>query len=181
MSMDDLRYTISRCPLIEQWYSGERANNPCSPIISVQSAAQKALNGTLPPKQALDYHQLPEPWMGHIDKAPILFYSSNPAIIDTGNQPNTYWSRLDDRQQADSIRRQDHDNAFDPDGWITGGTHMGDSIYVPYWGWCKDRAKELLQRDVVPGVDYALTEIVHCKSTMGAGLTGNVVNECVHR
>jgi hypothetical protein len=34
----------------------------------------------------------------------------------------------------------------------------------------RQRAIELLQRDVRPGVDYALTEIVHCKSKSENGV-----------
>lgn len=35
---------------------------------------------------------------------------------------------------------------------------------VSFWSQVRNRARELLERDVDEGVDYALTEVVHCKS-----------------
>jgi hypothetical protein len=35
---------------------------------------------------------------------------------------------------------------------------------VQYWSCIRNRAAELLGREAVPGVDYTLSEIVHCKS-----------------
>ncbi|MCF3607522.1 hypothetical protein L2E81_13290 [Planktothrix agardhii 1033] len=43
----------------------------------------------------------------------------------------------------------------------TDGTY---SRVTQFWAAVRKRAIELLQRDVIPGFDYALTEIVHCKS-----------------
>ncbi|WP_196524075.1 hypothetical protein [Nostoc commune] len=41
---------------------------------------------------------------------------------------------------------------------------LGEQIEV------RQRAIELLERDVIPGIDYAITEIVHCKSENEIGL-----------
>lgn len=43
----------------------------------------------------------------------------------------------------------------------TDGTY---SHATQFWAAVRQRAIELLQRDMIPGFDYALTEIVHCKS-----------------
>lgn len=53
--------------------------------------------------------------------------------------------------------------------WILDGTKslQTDGTYsrvTQFWAAVRKRAIELLQRDVIPGFDYALTEIVHCKS-----------------
>ncbi|MDY7014373.1 MAG: uracil-DNA glycosylase family protein [Cyanobacteriota bacterium] len=53
--------------------------------------------------------------------------------------------------------------------WIIDGTKSlrTDGTYsrsTRFWAAVRQRAIELLQRDVIPGLDYALTEIVHCKS-----------------
>ena len=36
---------------------------------------------------------------------------------------------------------------------------------VRYWEWARARAEEVLPQPVIPGLGYALTEVVHCSST----------------
>jgi len=78
-------------------------------------------------------------------------------------------------------------DAFDDGQWIGihDGTHLraadgavGD--YVAYWGSCKARASELLGRPTRPGIDYALTEVVHCGSRHETGVRAAAA-ECVTR
>jgi len=49
-----------------------------------------------------------------------------------------------------------------------------------FWAGVKARVKELLERDPVPGVDYALTELVHCKSEKEQGVP-EALDYCVSR
>ncbi len=111
--------------------------------------------------RGLDRFQLPEPWSGHIEQARVLFISSNPSIgegsIDDGlNYPRRWWtdndiSRYFDERFGTTI----FDGAYiDP----------AHSHWVRYWSGTKRRAWELFQREPVYGVEYGLTEIVHCKS-----------------
>ncbi|HEY1976397.1 MAG TPA: hypothetical protein VGG89_07630 [Candidatus Baltobacteraceae bacterium] len=58
---------IAYCPNVERCIGGDKAN-PCYSIVSKQGAA------------SIDTFQLPEPWVGQIDVAPLLFVSSNPSI-----------------------------------------------------------------------------------------------------
>jgi len=51
---------------------------------------------------------------------------------------------------------------------------------VRFWIEVRSRARELCERDVRPGVDYALTEVVHCKSRGEAGVP-EALNECARR
>jgi len=51
---------------------------------------------------------------------------------------------------------------------------------VPYWRYVKQLAIKLMGRDVVPGTDYALTEVVHCKSRNEVGVA-EAAKECVPR
>jgi hypothetical protein len=68
-------------------------------------------------------------------------------------------------------------NAFDRfEGyWIKNGNRVRntDDSYTPpvrYWSSIRNGASELFNRDAVPGVDYALSEIVHCKSRNEVGV-----------
>jgi hypothetical protein len=59
--------------------------------------------------------------------------------------------------------------------WIISGTKslQIDGTYsraTRFWAEVKKRSIELLHRDVIPGLDYALTEIVHCKSRKQMGV-----------
>ncbi len=69
----DLLHEIAHCPNIQQWFTSPQSSNPCSRIISVQHANHPT---------TLTQHQVPEPWSGDIQHAPILFLSSNPSIDD---------------------------------------------------------------------------------------------------
>jgi hypothetical protein len=41
---------------------------------------------------------------------------------------------------------------------------------VPFWNICKRNVEFVLGREAVPGVDYAMTEVVHCKSRGEVGV-----------
>jgi len=64
----DLLHEITRCPNIQQWFASPQSSNPCAKIISVQHS------------RSLNDHQVPEPWSGDLEHAPILFLSSNPSF-----------------------------------------------------------------------------------------------------
>jgi hypothetical protein len=109
--------------------------------------------------------QLPEPWSGDILNAPILFISSNPAYSENEIFPTSSWP---DTMIADFFINRFTDRGPDY-SWVyknkilcKDGTR-GRS--VNYWTNINKRAAELLNRRAIPGVDYCLTELVHCKST----------------
>lgn len=138
---------IARCPVVAACKAGEE--HPCSTIVRVQQVP-------------LERYQVPEPWNGHIDTAPILFVSSNPSIDYEGP---TVWASSD----ADLV--DTFAEAFDGTrpGRIRDGSHVvqadgsaGGSVH--YWAWIRNRATELLARPARGGIDYALTEVVRCKS-----------------
>lgn len=109
--------------------------------------------------------QPPEPWSGQIDKAPILFLSSNPSISEEEMYPNPSW-------ETERIT-EFFQNRFDsPSGWVDShlcalkrdGARTG---WVRYWAAARARVSELLGKpkaEIKVGVDFALTEVVHCKS-----------------
>ena len=142
MTRDELLVAITRCPEIDRARADCR--HLCADIVGCQKAAD---------------FQAPEPWRGRIDTAPILFLSSNPSIAD--DDPFRASSRTD----AEIIEY--YQRSFDPDGPI------GEKGYnsVAFWRGVRARAAEILGRDAVPGVDFALTELVHCKSRGEQGVS----------
>ncbi len=150
----DLLHEIVHCPIVQQWFTDHNSNNPCAIVISSQRA------------QSLEHFQVPEPWSGDLEHAPILFLSSNPSFNESRSEeyPGWTWS---DEWIADFFR---HRFGGGRKQWIDGDGIRGlqrDGSWgkaVRFWTEVRSRARELLERDVRPGVDYALTEVVHCES-----------------
>ena len=124
--------------------------------------------------------QAPEPWSGEISVAPILFVSSNPSIDP---------ARYKDYPRA----KWDNDRIGDYFDFRFGGSNASTIIegrylrsrespsgrkLVKYWGSVQDRATELLARPAKAGKDYALTEVVRCKSRHETGVP-EALNTCV--
>jgi hypothetical protein len=97
-----------------------------------------------------------------LSEAPILFIGSNPNISGTEHYPAAgaedqelirFFDRAfegEDAQIRDGIRPRKADGSYG--GWVR------------TWAGVRGRARELLGRDPTPGRDYAMTEIVHCRS-----------------
>lgn len=165
-----LALEITHCPVVAAVLRGEPST--CSDVINFQ---QKR-----PPSK----RWVPEPWSGHIERAPILFLSSNPSAGDPEAPPiaSDVTASSDDETLLHLF-----DDAFDEGPWI--GIHEGTHLraadgqigeYIAYWGSCRARASELLGRPARPGFDYALTEVVHCGSKHEAGVWP-ASTECVPR
>ena len=162
----DLQQTfrrIARCPNVRLCLEdGAAVNHPCSEIGHYQAANFGATT--------YDNFQLPEPWTGEIDRAPVLFIGSNPSI----------------NFDKHSLGSSSDDEVFDSHHHIFGGGHETYTVDGKYtinpdgernrrpvatWAGVRKRAEELIpDRPVVPGIDYALTEIVHCKSQNEVGV-----------
>lgn len=132
---------------------------PCSAIVGSQVG---------PPG---GFH-VPEPWSGHIARAPVLFVSSNPSIDSAEAYPTRSW---DDERRADffagrfdqrAVPWVDHRMrpllATEPPAHRDTGTR--------FWFAAQARASELLEHPAVAGTDFALTEVVHCKSPAEIGV-----------
>jgi len=50
--------------------------------------------------------------------------------------------------------------------------------HVPFWSFVGNRAEELLNRPPAYGVDFAITEVVHCKSRKEEGVKKATSVEC---
>ncbi len=165
MSEKNLLHEITHCPHALMCLENPSTDNPCRDIVGYQNSLD------------LNNFQIPEPWSGQIEQAPILFLSSNPSIGSDEVYPTWRWSD------------NDINNYFNyrfgggQKDWIINGKQslMKDGTYsraVKFWAAVRKRAIELLQRDVKPGIDYALTEIVHCKSHSEIGVE-QAQDQCV--
>ena len=159
----DLLREITRCPNIEQCFINPQNSNPCSKIISTQKVI------------ALANLQVPEPWSGNLEHAPILFLSSNPSIDKEDVIPRWSWS---DEWIKDFYA---HRYGGGREQWIEDGIrklmHDGSRRVVRFWVEVRNRATELLKREIQDGIDYALTEVVHCKSRGEEGVN-EAIEEC---
>ena len=165
---------IVRCDEMVRCLKGDPTGRPCAAVVGTQWVGRSADERK---KEWHELHQLPEPWVGHVERAPILFVSSNPSISGIGSRQTdadrNRWNISDD-DMFDTFER-----AFDT--YITDGKRLDGGKVVRYWACIKKRAEELItSRPVRPGIDYALTEVVHCKSTDEKGVPG-AVDTCVER
>jgi hypothetical protein len=171
---------IARCPILESCLDAERPAHPCAKIALYQ---WHLIPGARRLAHWREAHQLPEPWVGHLDVAKVLFVSSNPSIRGTisaeavGKAARADGVTWDD-DDAEIIRR--FESAYEE--FIRDGTRwVGGTSTVRYWSSIKARAKELLpSRTVRPGIDYALTEAVRCKSPNEYGML-EALNTCSSR
>lgn len=155
---------ITRCPVALAILDGRTPAGGCSTIVRSQSP---------------DDFQLPEPWSGHIDRAPILFLTTNPSISHDGPHPRRDWP---DERIVNFYR--DRFDGRTP-GQIRDGKYVVRSDGTPRptvqrtWAELLSRASELVDAPR-PGLDYALTEVVRCKSKQSLGVR-EAFAECVDR
>ena len=157
--------SVARCPNVTLCMD-TAALHPCREIVMHQANSSGKLS--------YEDFQVPEPWVGELDVAPILFVSSNPSIGDDRHAVGA---------SSDEVLWESHHFAFGGgkrpyilDGIYT-TTTSGDKLKkVGYWVAVRARARELIA-DANPGRDYALTEVVHCKSTDEIGVA-SAAAEC---
>ena len=145
MERNQLLLAINRCPEVTK--ARATPNHPCSQIVGSQQAWA---------------FQSPEPWRGHLETAPIIFISSNPSISGEESFPPINWT---DEQVVSHYQ-----GCFDSD--VPGPYQIDAKAFnrVQFWREVRGRATEILGRVAVPGADFALTELVHCKSKREFGV-----------
>lgn len=163
--MTTLLNEIAHCPHVNFCIQNPLVEHPCREIVFSQSFS------------ILNEYQVPEPWSGRIEQAPILFLSSNPSISSVEDYPRWSWSddAIDDFFNnrfggGRKVWTLDGRKSLQKDGTYSGS--------VKFWSAVRQRAIELFQRNVSPGNDYAITEIVHCKSVSEIGVK-KAQNHCV--
>lgn len=152
---DALLVRIARCPVVEQVRLAGVTDHPCSGVVNYQSHVP------------LSRHQGPEPWTGHIRTARVLFVSSNPSYGEDDLYPR--WSDPDA-----SLVPYFEDRFRGGPGQIQDGvrtpTHDGSKgKWIAFWGGVLGVVREVIP-DATPGADYALTEVVRCKTTKEVGV-----------
>lgn len=162
---ENLLLEIARCPHVATCLTRDGIDHPCSTIVRSQWAV------------GIVDHQLPEPWSGRIDSAPILFVSSNPSIRPD-DTPS--WS---DQEITDyfSNRYGGGRKQWTKDGkssLLKDGSYAEKTSH--FRAEVAARAGELLGRKARAGIDYVLTEVVHCKSKAETGVK-EARDECVAR
>jgi hypothetical protein len=157
---EQLLLKIARCEIAQNLVGKPGISDCCSTVVAQQKASSWAK------------FQVPEPWSGHLRTARILFLSSNPSISLKEAYPT---GSVADAELLDFFERR-FDGNWVKDGKfarnnettrMATGEEYGKS--VNYWANIRQRANELIA-NAVPGIDYALSEVVHCKSIMGAGV-----------
>jgi hypothetical protein len=156
---------IFRCEELES--ARRSASHPCSKIVGAQAYS---FAGNPP-------FQVPEPWRGNLRLAPLLFISSNPAIDQTDDSP---WNTEPDETIAEyfnlgfgeTFPRILHPNRL-------AGRYRETN--VKFWSSIQKFAAEFFERNkqhVFPDQDFAITEVVHCKSPSEYGVDKNSRAKC---
>lgn len=154
---------IVNCENIKKVKEGDTSCECCKVI--------KEQNNTTP-------FQVPEPWNGNLQTAKILFISSNPSIDSNEEYPNALWKK--------EIIEDFFINRFSKERkWVTNELKplKIDGVYggwVRFWAAVRSISKSLLDRQPIVGQDYAITEIVHCKSRNEIGVK-EAQKECVEK
>lgn len=178
MNTPELRLAaeICNCPRRETALTDK--SSPCHKVVKNQLKVVDNFS---------EFHR-PEPWIGRLSTAKLLFISSNPGLsVDQGSErevfPTQSWSPEDSAEFFVERFNQERDpviatfnNPNEPDfltrsadGQYRSG---GKNPRTPQrtWSGIHRLACEVLGQNCSPDSDYALTEIVHCKSLMGAGV-----------
>ena len=176
------------------------AQSPCQTVVLSQTSLDPAARERVWRRK----HHLPEPWVGHLEEAPILFLSSNPFLVRDYNDQSVepppaplrelHGKTIDQHPSLGrpfEAPRADWDDAqlidkFESlfDVWTDEpGTRLYDETgglgpKSRYWVAASTVASQVLNRRAVPGTHYALTEVVRCKSPKEKGV-GTAVKECV--
>lgn len=151
---------ITHCSEVEAVWQ-DAASHPCRRIVATQPAKPEEF-------------QVQEPWAGHVSRAPLLFISSNPSI--SSREPYPVWPESADKrvdffeERFGPGQAQVKDGVFGPLREQNPDGTWHSKRRTSFWNICKRNAGWLYERDVVPGEDYAMTELVHCKSKGEAGV-----------
>jgi hypothetical protein len=184
----NLLIKIARCEIAQTEAACAGPGDPCSAVVRWQWAG-----GGEERRRArwVEEMHLPEPWSGHLELAPVLCVGSNPSSARgplapdapdsssppapastpgelgwryRGEHPRMTWS---DDEIVDF-----YDNRFETQ-IVAGQGQRSESGAVRatrFWFMTKAAVRHLLGREPRPGYDYALTEVVRCKSRNEVGV-----------
>jgi hypothetical protein len=178
--MNSTELAKSICACTEVGLALKDKKHPCHKVVMTQ---KEMIQGDE------SVRQRPEPWIGNLEKSKVLFISSNPSISDDPNISiredfPTYGTSEDDSAEFFVNRFNRKDRA--PHATFNYGGHAnflyrsndgkyrgkGNSFDKPIetWQGVYERAKEILGESCDPAENYALTEVVKCKSKAEKGV-----------
>lgn len=161
MAAHDVLMNIARC-------AGGNPPRPPFPECAAVVAEQDA--------RGPDEFQVPEPWRGDLVNAPLLFVSSNPGFDRNDDCPT---AAVAEQSIVDYYM-----TGFSPE-FPKNRNRAGQpsARAVQFWSEMRRRAGEIYGRpadSLRAGIDFALTEVVHCKSKTEA-VAVSAVARCVSR
>jgi len=154
--MEKLLEEITTCENIKKTFNGN-CDCDCENIIKSQKCSEYK-----------DF-QLPEPWNGDLENCKILFISSNPSFNSEEYYPLGDW----DKSKVSDFFINRFNKNEDKNIWVKDelrpqlkdGDYSKKKNWVRFWAAVRSIARVILDtRSTNAGKDYALTEIVHCKS-----------------
>jgi uracil-DNA glycosylase len=149
---------IVRCP---RFQDPERPPDRCTTILNVQAELDPFAR------------QVPEPWRGS-PNSPLLFVSSNPSIDALDDSPI-------ENCDEDGLMRYFETGFPDCFPRIRGLDGKVSPRPVQFWCFIRARAAELWglpSPALIPGVHFAITELVHCKSRNEIGVE-DAIGDCM--
>jgi hypothetical protein len=156
--LSKLAMGIIQCPHVAECLAQRNSKHPCHAVVMSQKASMARF-------------QVPEPWSGELAGASILFLSSNPSIDGKTEYPTRDW---DEEKTLDYFF---HRFGGGQKEWTKDGCRpllrdaKGYGNPVQFWNKVMHLACRFLPRSPEPGRDYALVEVVHCKSKGQIGIT----------
>ena len=170
--MEELLLEIIKCP---NFTKGPVEGHPCCEILKCQNEGIR---------------QVPEPWNGNIRTAKILFLSSNPSIgydekyptfDDEKGKLSKDWGEKEVIDYFVNRFSKEHRYVKDylypkKDGDENSGYMTG---FVRFWAAVRSMATVIIGRPAIPGDDYAIAEIVRCKSKAERGVIA-ATDECIN-
>ena len=192
--MKSLELAKSICACTEVGLALADKNHPCHKVVMTQ---QDMIQGDE------SMRQRPEPWIGNLENSKVLFISSNPSISDDPDVSiredfPTYGTSADAAAQFFVKRFVQKDGVphatFNYDGHANFLYRSNDGKFrgkgnsstkpIETWQGVYERAKEILGDSCNPSENYALTEVVKCKSKAEKGVkeaSAKCIDQWMHK
>lgn len=192
--MKSLELAKSICACTEVGLALTDKNHPCHKVVMTQ---QDMIQGDE------SMRQRPEPWIGNLENSKVLFISSNPSISDDPDVSiredfPTYGTAEDVAAQFFVERFVPKDGVphatFNYEGHANFLYRSNDGKYrgkgnssakpIETWQGVYERAKEILGDSCDPSENYALTEVVKCKSKAEKGVkeaSAKCIDQWMHK
>src|SRR5438876_620822 len=133
-SADDLLREIAHCPVVESCASGGSQHHPCAEVVLHQ---WRSVSDAERVRRWKREHHVPEPWVGHIETAPLLFLSSNPSLwsVRAPSAPGGEPMRLERLRDIDVAEHPSLRRAFEAPKWEWRDDELADRFVSSFEVW----------------------------------------------